>query len=88
MPGVAIDGSEDRPWVESSSVKTSPAVPPAMDYLSQKLANAYGELKILDKNIELLNQQHMNRLIDINYKVVLMISSIKDKLEEEAESAR
>lgn len=41
-------------------------VAPPNDYLKQKLDIAYGELKIITDNIQLLKPHHVSKLIELN----------------------
>ena len=70
MPGIAADGSEDLPnrnritEVNLCPEIVRPLTPP--DYLLQKLHNAYGELKNVEVNIQLLKPHHVSKLIELN----------------------
>lgn len=86
MPGIAMDGSEDLPNDDIVSTNLCPEVQlyAAGDYLSQKLANAYGEIKILTDNTHSLNDKHVRHLIEINAMVSdLLYWQLIDKEERE-----
>ena len=57
------------------------------DYLKQKLDNAYGELKIITDNFQLLESHHIRQLIELNAMIgnILMWQTI-DKEEVKCKS--
>lgn len=81
MPGIAGDGSEDLP-----NRFVSPPKPPATDYLKQKLDNAYGELKIIADNIQVLKPHHVRKLIELNSMIgnILVWQAMDQEEQEEA----
>lgn len=80
MPGIAGDGSEDLP-----NRFVSPVPAPAQDYLKQKLHNAYGELKIIEDNIQLLKANHISQLLELNSMVSnILLWAALDAEEQEA----
>lgn len=67
MPGIAADGSEDLPNIQHTNLCLEIVQPwPPTDYLLQKLHNAYGELKIITDNIQLLKPHHVSKLVELN----------------------
>lgn len=83
MPGVTWDGSEDLPNIQHNNLCPEVVVPP--DYLKQKIHNAYGELKILTDNVQLLKPHHVRMLLEINSMVSnILIWQAMDQEEQEA----
>lgn len=55
------------------------------DYLKQKLDNAYGELKIITDNIQLLKPHHVSKLIELNSMIGNILHwQLMDREEQEA----
>lgn len=55
------------------------------DYLKQKLDTAYGELKILTDNIQLLKPHHVSKLIELNSMIGNILHwQLMDREEQEA----
>lgn len=51
------------------AMREATAPKPAKDYLKQKLDTAYGELKIITDNIQLLKPNHIRQLLELNSMV-------------------
>lgn len=84
MPGIAGDGSEDLPNIRSTNLCPEVFVP-RTDYLKQKLDTAYGELKIITDNIQLLKPHHVSRLIELNSMIGNILHwQLMDREEQEA----
>lgn len=87
MPGVTWDGSEDLPNRKLiAETNLCPEVfVPQKDYLKQKLDNAYGELKIITDNIQLLKPHHVSKLIELNSMIGNILHwQLLDREEQEA----
>lgn len=84
MPGIAADGSEDLPNIQRTNLCPEVVVP-QKDYLKQKMHNAYGELNIIEDNIQLLKPHHVRQLLELNSMISnILVWQAMDQEEQEA----